>query len=70
MRQLRMKLLERTQVRTGATYTPVDQLDSAGLLEAPRAHTKEALNLLDASERIDPDILGRTVYSKMRVTML
>ena len=70
LRQLRMKLLEKTQVWTGATYTPVDQLDNAGLLEALGAHTKEALDLLDASERIDPDILERTVYSKMRVTML
>jgi len=65
-----MKLLEKTQVRTGATYTPVDQLDSAGLLDALGAHTKEPSDLLDASDRIDPDILGRTVYSKMRVTML
>lgn len=70
LRQLRMKLLEKTQVWTGAKYTPVDQLDNAGLLEALGAHTKEALDLLDASERIDPDILERTVYSKMRVTML
>ena len=69
LRQLRLHLLERTQVWTGATYTPVQQLDGAGLLEAVTLHTAEALELLDVIERITPNLLERTVYAKLNVTM-
>lgn len=68
LRKLRMHLLERTEVWTGATYTPVEQLDDAALLTALKAHTAEALELLDTLEPLTPDLLERTVYSKLSVT--
>lgn len=69
LRQLRLYLLERTQVWTGATYVPAQQLNGAGLLEALQTHTAEALEILNVTERITPNLLERTIYSKLSVTM-
>ena len=68
LRKLRLHLLERTEIWTGATYAPVEQLDSSALLEAMRTHTAEALELLNTLEPLTPNLLERTVYSKLDVT--
>lgn len=68
LRKLRLHLLERTEVWTGATYAPVEQLDQAALLEAMKTHTAEALELLNTLEPLTPNLLERAVYSKLNVT--
>jgi nitrogen fixation/metabolism regulation signal transduction histidine kinase len=69
LRQMRNCLREKNHPVTGATYTPVAQLEDQALVEAAVFHTRETLALLAQFEILEPNLLVRARFGKLEASL-